>query len=175
MSSRQNFPIPLQQKDSVNHSDRSVRLSGRPCAGRVALQGFGREHGGMRQSPIITSGQLCRTPIRQSKALGCELALELIWIWNAVSALVCKPVAANVDGAARTQRSVVLDDGTERQALIVPAAAVDGYQTVLTIDGYALVNAEGRAVYALNRQSHTQASESEPVVVTILDAEVAAR
>ena len=91
-----------------------------------------------------------------------------------VPALVAsQPVAANVDGAARTQRSVVLDDGTERQALIVPAAAVDGYQTVLTIDGYALVNAEGRAVYALNRQ--TQASESEPVVVTILDAEVAAR
>jgi predicted secreted Zn-dependent protease len=60
-----------------------------------------------------------------------------------------------------------------RQALVVPAAAVDGYQAVLTVDGYALVNAEGRAIYALNRQPQIQPSESEPVVVTILDAEMA--
>ena len=71
----------------------------------------------------------------------------------------------------RAQRSVVLADGTARQALVMPAAAIDGYQTVLTINGYALVNAEGRVVYALNRESQAQASE--PVVVTIMDAEVA--
>jgi hypothetical protein len=58
-------------------------------------------------------------------------------------------------------------DGTARQALVVPARAVVGYQTVLTIDGYALVNTEGRVVYALNRES--QAQTSEPVVVTIFD------
>jgi hypothetical protein len=39
---------------------------------------------------------------------------------------------------------------------------------VLTVDGYALVNAEGRIVYALSREASAQASE--PVVVTIVDA-----
>ena len=51
-----------------------------------------------------------------------------------------------------------------RQAQVVPVAAVDGYQAVLTIDGYALVNAEGRVVYALSRELHAQTSE--PVVVS---------
>jgi hypothetical protein len=40
---------------------------------------------------------------------------------------------------------------------------------VLTIDGYALINAEGRVVYALNRELH--ANTDEPVRVTILDVE----
>jgi hypothetical protein len=79
----------------------------------------------------------------------------------------------SVDAAPRVQREVWAADGTARQAQVVPAAAINGYQTVLTIDGYALVNAEGRVVYALNRAPHGQMSD--PVVVTILDAEVAAR
>jgi len=83
--------------------------------------------------------------------------------------VAAQPVAANVDGTARVQRSVVLADGTARQALVVPATRVDGYQTVLTINGYALVNAEGRVVYALNREAPIQANE--PVVVTIVDVE----
>jgi hypothetical protein len=77
--------------------------------------------------------------------------------------------AANTAGKTRAQRSVMLADGAARQALVVPAAAVDGYQAVLTVDGYALVNAEGRVVYALSRVAPAQASE--PVVVTIVDAE----
>jgi hypothetical protein len=84
-----------------------------------------------------------------------------------------QPVSADAARAPRAQRGVWAADGTARQAQVVSAAAIDGYQTVLTIDGYALVNAEGRVVYALNRESHAQTSE--PVVVTILDAEVAAR
>ena len=84
-----------------------------------------------------------------------------------------QPVSAEAAGAPRAQRSVWAADGTARQAQLVPAAAIDGYQTVLTIDGYALVNAEGRVVFALNRESHAQTSE--PLVVTIFDAEVAAR
>jgi hypothetical protein len=77
--------------------------------------------------------------------------------------------AASIGGAPRAQRSVMLADGAARQALLVPAAAIDGYQAVLTVDGYALVNAEGRIVYALSREA--PASASEPVMVTILDAE----
>jgi len=84
-----------------------------------------------------------------------------------------QPISAHTAAAPRAQRGVWMADGTARQALVVPTTAVDGYQAVLTIDGYVLVNAEGRVVYALNRASH--APTSEPVVVTILDAEVAAR
>jgi hypothetical protein len=79
-------------------------------------------------------------------------------------------VSAQVDALARAQRSVMLADGTARQALVVPADAINGYQAVLTINGYALVNAQGRVVYTLNRESLAQANE--PVVVTIMDAEV---
>jgi len=79
--------------------------------------------------------------------------------------------AAGVAGAPRAQRAVLSANGAARQALIVQAAAVDGYQTVLTIDGYALINAEGRVVYAINREG--PAEMNEPVVVTILDAEAA--
>jgi hypothetical protein len=82
-------------------------------------------------------------------------------------------VSAQVDASARAQRSVVLADGTVRQALVVPTAASNGYQAVLTVNGYALVNAEGRVVFALSRESPAQTSD--PVVVTIMDAEVAAR
>jgi len=80
------------------------------------------------------------------------------------------PNEVRATGVARAQRSVVLADGTARQALVVSADVIDGYQTVLTINGYALVNAEGRVVYALSRQPH--APTSEPVVVTVVDAEI---
>ena len=83
------------------------------------------------------------------------------------------PVLADADTAIHVQRAVVTADGTLRQAQVVPATTISGYETVLTIDGYALINAEGRIVYALNRASHAPASE--PVVVTILDAEEYAR
>src|SRR5690348_18318543 len=49
----------------------------------------------------------------------------------------------------------------------------EGYQAVLTLDGYALINDQGRVVYALSREPLNQADE--PVVVTIVDAEVSAR
>jgi hypothetical protein len=78
-----------------------------------------------------------------------------------------QPAATDISVEPRAQCGVWLADGTPRQALVVPAAAVSGYQTVLTIDGYALVNAEGRVVYALSREGQAQADE--PVVVTIFD------
>jgi hypothetical protein len=83
-----------------------------------------------------------------------------------------QPAQADRSVEWRAQRSILMADGTPRQAQVLAVAAVDGYQTVLTIDGYALVNAEGRVVYALNRES--QAQTSEPVVVTIFDDEVVA-
>ena len=77
--------------------------------------------------------------------------------------------ADTTSGVPRVQRDVWAADGTLRQAQVLPVAAIDGYQTVLTIDGYALVNAEGRVVYALSREAH--ADTREPVVVTVIDAE----
>ena len=79
------------------------------------------------------------------------------------------PTSTDTSGVSRVQRDVWAADGMLRQAQVLPVAAVDGYQTVLTIDGYALVNAEGRVVYALSRESH--AETSEPVVVSVIDVE----
>jgi hypothetical protein len=107
-------------------------------------------------------------------------ALAVVLMLRGPAAAPASSPAAAVDPTttSRAQRGVLAADGTARQALVLPAAAVDGYQAVLTIDGYALVNAEGRVVYALNRPSHAQVSD-QPVVVTILgddlEAEVAAR
>lgn len=83
------------------------------------------------------------------------------------------PVAGPAAEVARAQRSVLMQDGMPRQALIVHPEAADAYQAVLTIDGYTLVNAEGRAILALSRAA--SASVNEPVVVTILDAEIIGR
>lgn len=126
-----------------------------------------------------------------ASAAGVLIALALgytlvLWIMLAATALAAalflreltpasaatQPAPASAGQLARAQRDVWAPDGTARQALIVPAQAAEGYQTVLTIDGYALVNAEGRVVYALNRQA--QPVSSEPVVVTVLGQEVSA-
>jgi hypothetical protein len=82
------------------------------------------------------------------------------------------PVSTNAASVPRAQRGVWTADGTLRQAQVLPVTSVDGYQTVLTIDGYALVNAEGRVVHVLSNEAYAQTSE--PVVVMIFDDEVAA-
>ena len=111
-------------------------------------------------------------------ALLAALAVALVGGWvllrgQAPVAVPTPQVAAHTGGLARAQRGVVLADGTVRQALVVPVATVDGFQTVLTINGYALVNAEGRVVYALSRESPVPVDE--PVVVTVVDAESVTR
>src|SRR5690242_8717297 len=87
------------------------------------------------------------------------LAAALLSGWllqrRQASALVTSPpTSTETSGVPRVQRAVWAADGTLRQAQVLPVAAVDGYQTVLTIDGYALVNAEGRVLYALSSESH---------------------
>src|SRR5689334_6804100 len=73
--------------------------------------------------------------------LAMAALVVVLMLRGQASALAASPPVL-VDGATepRAQRGVLAADGTARQALVVPAAAVDGYQTVLTIDGYALVN-----------------------------------
>jgi hypothetical protein len=97
------------------------------------------------------------------------LALVLALRAGAPAAAASQPASARAAGAPRAQRGVFTVDGMARQALVVPAQTAEGYQTVLTVDGYALANAEGKLVYALGRQAHIEASE--PVMVTILDDE----
>jgi hypothetical protein len=127
---------------------------------------------------VIIATLLVALAVGNTIALLAALTAALLSGWlllrgHAPSLVSSPQVSVHIDGSARAQRSVVLADGTARQALVVPANAIEGYQTVLTINGYALVNAEGRVVYALSRESHAPASE--PVVVTIMDAEMAAR
>jgi len=49
------------------------------------------------------------------------------------------------------QRVVYTPGGTARQGIVVPVRGVDGYTTVLTTDGYKLVNDRGQIVYSLER------------------------
>jgi hypothetical protein len=137
-----------------------------------------RAWAGMAWLLVVSAGLLVALALGNTIVLLSMLAMAalvgLLLLRRQAPALApAQPAAASVAEEPRVQRCVLAADGTARQALLAPAAAVDGYQTVLTIDGYALVNAEGRVVYALNRESHAQTSE--PVVVTILDTEVAAR
>ena len=119
---------------------------------------------------VLIALALGNTIVLLAALIAALLSGWLLLRGQAPTLVSAQPVSAHTTGAAHAQRSVVLADGTARQALVVSATAVDGYQTVLTINGYALVNAEGRVVYALNREAH--APTSEPVVVTIVDAEV---
>jgi hypothetical protein len=136
-----------------------------------------RSWAGMAWLLMVTAGVLVALAFGNTIVLFATLAVAtvagLLLLRGRAPALAsAQPAVVNAAGVARVQRGVVAADGMARQALVVPATAVDGYQAVLTIDGYMLVNVEGRVVYALNREIHAQASE--PVVVTILDAEVAA-
>jgi len=121
---------------------------------------------------VIGASLLAALALGNTIVLLCALTTALCSGWlllrgQSPALTFVSPVPADAVGVPRAQRSVWAADGTQRQAQILPVAAVDGYQAVLTIDGYALINAEGRVVYALNRE--LEAQTSEPVVVTIFD------
>jgi hypothetical protein len=115
---------------------------------------------------VMTAGVLIALALGNTIALLATIAVGalggLLVLRAAAQTLARSPSAARMPYA---QRPVLAADGTPRQALVVPAESVDGYQTVLTIDGYALIDAEGNVVYMLGSARHTQASE--PVTVTI--------
>jgi hypothetical protein len=125
----------------------------------------------------VSVGLLVALALENTIVLLAALTAALLSSWlllggQAPARASSQPASADAAGPPRAQRDVWTTDGTLQQAQVVSVAAVDGYQTVLTIDGYALVNAEGRVVYALNRES--QAQTSKPVVVTIFDTEAPA-
>lgn len=133
-----------------------------------------RSWAGMVWLVVVSVGLVVALALGNTILLLGALAAALLSGWlllrGQAPALVSSPTAStDTSGVPRVQRGVWSVDGTLRQAQVLPVPAVDGYQTVLTIDGYALVNAEGRVVYALSREAH--ADTSEPVVVTVIDAE----
>lgn len=131
-----------------------------------------RSWAGMAWLLVASVGLVVVLALGNTMLLLAVLAAAVLSGWlllrGQAPALVASPLPAlDTSTVPRAQRDVWTADGTLRQAQVLPVGAVDGYQTVLTIDGYALVNAEGRIVYALSRESH--AEQSEPVIVTILD------
>lgn len=50
---------------------------------------------------------------------------------------------------ASEQRTIYNPDGTERRAMVVQGVQTDGYELVLTVEGYALVDEFGKVVYRL--------------------------
>jgi hypothetical protein len=49
------------------------------------------------------------------------------------------------------QRTIATAEGVEQTALVIPIEQAAGYEMVLTVDGYKLVDGTGRVVYALKR------------------------
>ena len=49
------------------------------------------------------------------------------------------------------QRMILTDDGATQSALVAPIERHDGYEMVLTIEGYKLIDRAGQVVYTLKR------------------------
>ena len=62
-----------------------------------------------------------------------------------------EPRAADTTRTPSPRRTIYGADGTEQEAFVVPVQGIDGYQTVLTAEGYMLVNDHGEIVYTLAR------------------------
>jgi hypothetical protein len=61
-------------------------------------------------------------------------------------------VAAGTAWSPSPRRTIYTTDGTAREAFVVPVQGIAGYQTVMTADGYVLVNDESQVVYTLRQQ-----------------------
>jgi hypothetical protein len=142
----------------------------------VQIATLRRSWAGMIWLVIASIGLLAALALGNTIVLLGALMAALLsgWLLHEQVPARVSPSSVSTDAASvsRAQRDVWTADGTPRQAQVLPVTSVDGYQTVLTIDGYVLVNAEGRVVYALGTETYAQTSE--PVVVMIFDDEVAA-
>lgn len=61
---------------------------------------------------------------------------------TASAGIIWKPVA---------QRSIFTTEGATQSALVVSVEPTDGYQMVLTVDGYRLIDASGQVIYTLKQ------------------------
>jgi hypothetical protein len=60
-----------------------------------------------------------------------------------------QPAAVGKAWSPIQRRTIYMADGAAREAFVVPVQGIPGYQTVLTADGYKLVNDAGQVVYTL--------------------------
>jgi hypothetical protein len=58
-----------------------------------------------------------------------------------------EPASGAATWPSTVQRTVYTTAGTTHSAFVVPVQGIEGYQTVLTRDGYRLVNDAGQIVY----------------------------
>jgi len=86
-------------------------------------------------SAVLIALALGNTIMLVAALIAAPLSGWLLLHRQAPTPVASPPLSAPAAGVARVQRSVVMGDGTARQALVVPADAVNGYQTVLTING----------------------------------------
>jgi hypothetical protein len=59
--------------------------------------------------------------------------------------------SARIAWVPMPQRSISTADGVTQSALVVPIKRADGYEMVLTVDGYMLIDQTGQEVYRLRR------------------------
>jgi hypothetical protein len=63
-----------------------------------------------------------------------------------------RKLAARVIWQPVAQRTISTAEGIAQSALVAPIERDDGYEMVLTVEGYKLIDEAGQVVYALKRQ-----------------------
>src|SRR5262245_48354863 len=80
-----------------------------------------------------------------------SIALASIIAFGAGVASRAPSASARIAWAPVPQRSVSFAAGVTQSALVVPMQRADGYEMVLTVDGYMLIDQTGQVVYRLKR------------------------
>jgi hypothetical protein len=79
-------------------------------------------------------------------------ALATIIVLGAGTRPAKRMISAQIAWEPVAQRSISTAEGATRSALVTGIEQTDGYQMVLTIDGYRLIDANGQVVYTLKQQ-----------------------
>ena len=86
-----------------------------------------------------------------SIALASTIALASISVLGASVANRTPAASAGIAWAPMPQRSISIAEGVTQSALVVPIKRADGFEMVLTVDGYMLIDQTGQVVYRLKR------------------------
>jgi len=80
-----------------------------------------------------------------------SIALASIIALGAGVASGAPSASARIAWVPVPQRSVSIAEGVTQSAQVVPMKRADGYEMVLTVDGYMLIDQTGQVVYRLKR------------------------
>ena len=80
-----------------------------------------------------------------------SIALASIIALGAGVASRAPSASARIAWVPVPQRSVSIAEGVTQSAQVVPMKRADGYEMVLTVDGYMLIDQTGQVVYRLKR------------------------